>query len=346
MRQRFADDSRMMNDDSRDDRATSPGLIVPAVVDQHVEELAGLWNTRQVSLESGHVALRHLARLDERIAAHEDGCLVAGGEGTRRLREQLADAGAAQAFAAATAALNAGDRDAFLRLAAIAEAAPKAASGIASALGWLEPDRLAGIVRELLTAQSPHHRRLGLTVCRLHAVDPGSHLLTGLRDAHPGPRVEALRCAGTLGRTELVPECSDALHHADPEVQLWAAWSMVLLGDRGSALDALTAVGRRLGRHTSRAFRLSIQAMRITAAHGMLQELAADPQRLRRLVHGSGVAGDPAYVPWLIGRMSDDKTSRAAGEAFSLVTGADLALLDLERRPPEDLESGPNDDPD
>jgi uncharacterized protein (TIGR02270 family) len=44
--------------------------------------------------------------------------------------------------------------------------------------------------------------------------------------------------------------------------------------------------------------------------------------------------------------MSDDGKARIAGEAFSLITGLDLARLDLERRPPERLESGPNDDPD
>jgi uncharacterized protein (TIGR02270 family) len=43
--------------------------------------------------------------------------------------------------------------------------------------------------------------------------------------------------------------------------------------------------------------------------------------------------------------MSNDALARAAGEAFSLITGADLARLGLERTPPDDFESGPNDDP-
>ena len=44
--------------------------------------------------------------------------------------------------------------------------------------------------------------------------------------------------------------------------------------------------------------------------------------------------------------MASVATGRIAGEAFTLITGADLALLDLERKPPENFESGPNDDPD
>ena len=50
-------------------------------------------------------------------------------------------------------------------------------------------------------------------------------------------------------------------------------------------------------------------------------------------------------MPWLIERMADEGVARQAGEAFSLITGVDLSLLDLERRVPKTLESGPNDNP-
>jgi uncharacterized protein (TIGR02270 family) len=43
--------------------------------------------------------------------------------------------------------------------------------------------------------------------------------------------------------------------------------------------------------------------------------------------------------------MADDKTARLAGEAFSTITGADLAALALERQLPEGVETGPTDDP-
>ncbi len=51
---------------------------IAIVTDQHVDELAILWNMRREQAQAGPVALRHLARLDERIAANLDGCLVAG----------------------------------------------------------------------------------------------------------------------------------------------------------------------------------------------------------------------------------------------------------------------------
>ena len=43
--------------------------------------------------------------------------------------------------------------------------------------------------------------------------------------------------------------------------------------------------------------------------------------------------------------MGDDRIARLAGESFSMITGADLAALDLERKPPSEPIGGPNDDP-
>lgn len=64
------------------------------------------------------------------------------------------------------------------------------------------------------------------------------------------------------------------------------------------------------------------------------------------MIEGSGIAGDPVYVSWLINQMHDETTARRAGESFSLMTAADLVPLKLDRPQTEGFESGPNDDPD
>jgi uncharacterized protein (TIGR02270 family) len=81
------------------------------------------------------------------------------------------------------------------------------------------------------------------------------------------------------------------------------------------------------------------------AAHQLLHQLSQNSHELRWLIEGSGIAGEPSYVPWLIGHMENDRVARLAGEAFSLITGADLVSLQLERLPPENVESGPTEDP-
>ena len=57
--------------------------------------------------------------------------------------------------------------------------------------------------------------------------------------------------------------------------------------------------------------------MKSPRAFDMLRKLATVPTQRHWLIQGSGIAGDPGYVLWLVDHMRDPKTARAAGEAFS-----------------------------
>jgi uncharacterized protein (TIGR02270 family) len=323
---------------------TRPNAI-SVVIEQHGEELAALWSTRQALTRAGHVALRHLARIDQRIAAHQDGCVVAGAAALAVLNAQLATATAGRLFAAAAVGFDLNDRPTVARCVALAEAVPDARTGLISALGWVPPDRLRGIVKEMMTASSSVLRAVGLAACRVHGVSPGSALIDGLEHLDPEVRAEAFRTAGVIGEVDYATAFGELVDR-DPTCRFWSSWSAVLLGHRGRGLDALTETAVTDGIHRLRAFHLSCQALRLTAAHDLLSRLSSDPAQKPYVIEGAGVVGDPVYVPWLISHMADDKLARLAGSAFESITGADLALLDLERKPPEALESGPNDNPD
>lgn len=320
--------------------------VIPIVVAQHVEELAILWNIRRALASAAHVALRHLARFDERIAAHQDGCVVAGNYGSQKLKEQLADPGPAQVFAAAVVALDMQDRAAFDHCLTVVEAAPGSFPGAASAIGWITSARLAGVAQDLLNASSPIRRQLGLAACRLHGADPGPALLAGLRDSDAGVCAEALRTAGALGKREVVQAFVRSLNRDEPDVVLRAAWTGVLLGDRRDRMEALANLASAAHPHRMEAMEMTLRVMDMPTAHALLQRLAQHAKDIRSLIRGVGVAGDPYYVPWLIKQMEDVKLTRLAGESFSTLTGVDLAYQDLERKPPENFESGPNDNPD
>ena len=72
----------------------------------------------------------------------------------------------------------------------------------------------------------------------------------------------------------------------------------------------------------------------------LLKAMLDKPESVRDAIRGVGTVGDPKVVPWLIAQMDDAKLARTAGEAFSTITGLDLAWLDLERKPPEGVELG------
>ncbi len=52
-------------------------MIITQIVSQHAEEAAFLWLLRSNAIHQPHYALKDLAKLDDRVAAHLDGLRVA-----------------------------------------------------------------------------------------------------------------------------------------------------------------------------------------------------------------------------------------------------------------------------
>lgn len=338
-------------------------IPVAIVVSQHVEENAHLRHVRSVLLRSPHVQLHRLRRLDDRIAAHLDGIAVAGDAGLRRCLEALEHPGAGAVFTLAVRALELKHAALLARLFALAEADPAAERGVLSAFGWVPAQALQGVIRDLLRSGEAARRAVGLAACAMHRVDPGAALEAALAGRDTPLRMRALRVAGEVGRADLLPQalvaCGDADAAADEAWRFWSARSALLLGDRSTmVLAALNGLAEGSGPWTDAAAELLLKAIDGDAARQHLRfgsERAKAPgpegaMARRRLIRRCGVAGDPFFIPWLIGQMHDLAVSRLAGEAFSCITGADLAGLDLERKPPEDagdgLHGGPSEDPD
>ena len=327
--------------------------IVQAVVQQHAEEAAMLRHVRSVLVRAPHVALLHLGRLDERIAAHLDGLAVAGAPGTALCLAALERPGVGEVFALAVRALESRDSRLLDHVLALVPAVPEAARGVASALGWVSAAQLQGVVRELLATPQPQHRVLGLAACRMHQVDPGTTLEKALSDRAPEVRSAALRAAAELGRRDLLERARTAISDDHPEVVFWAAWAACLLGDRQASLRVLIAAAQQPTATADRALDLALFACPFDEAGALARNLSraaqaapADPGRQRRRVRALGLLGDVRFVPWLIDCMAIPELARLAGESFSCISGADLARLDLETLTAPALPETPNDDPD
>jgi uncharacterized protein (TIGR02270 family) len=327
-------------------RVPSGRRIVPELVRQHAEDAAVVHAGRTALTASPGASLRDLHRFDRRLAAHLDGLRIAGDQAWPFCCAALEPPSAGSLFTATVRAMETDQRHQLEMLNALARSMPGIDRGMRSAFGWLEPAQLQGRIPELLDGGDGFQRVNGIAACALHRVHPGSACLRLLRDPEPAVRARALRAAGELGLGDLRSDCAAALTAEDDNSRTWAAWSMVLLGDREHALDSVARTGQLPGPLRWRAFRLALQALDIQAGHALLQRLASDVNELRSVIQGSGIVGDPAYVPWLIGHMAGDPVARLAGEAFALITGADIGTLELERDRPEHADAGPTDDPD
>ena len=325
----------------------APHMIVINVVRQHVDGIAALASNRMLLVDASTATLQRLQGFDRRLGSHFDGLRMAGEEGWALCEAALEMPSAGRVFAVALSALDERDDGRLARVFALAQAAPGTIGGLLGALEWVERAQLQGTVASLLRDRDGFRRMVAVAACAMHRVDPGIGSRDYLQDTDAQVRARAFRAAGELGLSELMSSCAEGSRRDDdPESQFWAAWSAVLLGDRRLAVDALTRRGLSPGPHRARAFRLALQAMGIAASRGILKALASEAKQLRWLIQGSGISGDPVYVPWLLKRMSDQKTARLAGEAFSTIVGVNLGQASLDRPAPENFESGPNDDPD
>jgi uncharacterized protein (TIGR02270 family) len=327
---------------SVNDVARSP---IPVVVSQHIEDAAALRNTRGYLVSAPHVKLLHLGRLDERLTAHLDGVAVAGEFGARLATAALESPGIGQVFVAAVGAIQSTQSAALDNLLALVEATPVAQKGLTSAFGWVSKDTLKGTGSALLKAAGAFRKRVGITACALQRVDPGATLSAAMSSPDATLRARALRCAGEIGRRDLLPICLEHLSDEDPASAFWAAWSAALLGNKDRALESLRALAMVPGPYRERALQLLLNIVSNQDALSLLRAFAPDPANRRPLIQATGIAGDMLYVPWLIKQMTDLKSTRLAGESFSFITGLDLAYLDLERKPPEGVELGPTDNP-
>lgn len=321
---------------------------VRAVVAQHVEESAHLADLRDTLVRAPHLRLPQLGRLDERISAHLDGIVIAGEAGTRLVLESLERIGKGEVFVATVGAIEGRDMARLDRLLAVTEVLPATRAGLLSAFGWVSAPALRGITGSLLTSVgSPWRRKAGLMACAMHGVNPGAPLTAGLHDANEELRATALRVAGRCARADLVESCLAALTDTDRRCAFEAARSAVLIGHRAEALARLeTLAVDATSPFQLEALQLALKVMPTQRARTLLASMAQEPAQLRALIQGVAIAGDAHYVPWLIGQMPEPKVAGLAGEAFALITGLDLVHLGFDRKPPDGVVLGPNDDPD
>jgi uncharacterized protein (TIGR02270 family) len=111
------------------------------------------------------------------------------------------------------------------------------------------------------------------------------------------------------------------------------------------AIPTLQAIASLDRLHREEAVKMALRRMDLIAAHAWRQALAHNPDTMRLAIIGAGVVGDPVSIPWLIEQTTIPELARIAGEAFTTITGVDIAYEDLEGEWPEGFEAGPTEDP-
>jgi uncharacterized protein (TIGR02270 family) len=143
---------------------------------------------------------------------------------------------------------------------------------------------------------------------------------------------------------DLTGRLAPGLKDEDPGCRFWCAWAAARMA-ADEPLNVLADIAWNNLACADRALDLLLRRLDVPQANDWLHQFAKLPDRQRDLIRATGVIGDPLYIPWLIERMAEPVTARLAGESFSMITGLDLAYLDLDCAAPDDFDAGPNDDP-
>ena len=319
-------------------------LTIKPVIEQHAEAASSLWLQRDWAMRDPHYSLKDLVHLDDRLEAHIDGLRIAGDAGWEICKQALAANEPGEVFAAAVLAFEGGDGQRVDEVVTVALAEPENWRALISATGWLSDDNYQRWIPGLFTANDLSYRRLAIAASVIRRQDSETALVAALDDPEPNFQARDLRAAGELKRRDLLPLLQQKFKSEDPSCQFWAAWSAVLLRDK-AAVEILKTFTTAESPFLEQALQLMLRVMDVPSSTKWLSDFTQSPDVLRHAVLGAGIIGDPMYIPWLINLMTVPEVSRVAGEAFSMITGIDLAYDDLDGEWPEGFEAGPSENP-
>ncbi|MDH5326153.1 MAG: TIGR02270 family protein [Gammaproteobacteria bacterium] len=318
--------------------------IIPAIINQYVDDCAFLWLLRASAVNEPHCNLDDLAKLDQRVDAALGGIRIAGSPAWEMCLQALEKEEPGEVFQAALLAFESGKGDQIDYVISKGAHTLENLKALVSALGWIPFKKIESMLHSMANANADPYRYLSIAAYAVHRADPGEILNQAIHDPYPLIQARAIRAVGELKRQDLKPDLEEFFHCDNEANRFWSAWSSILLGNL-SLINNLLPFFVMDSPHFERTLQLSLRALDVPTAQSWLQSLSQFPDTLRHLLIGAGIIGDPMYIPWIIKQMADQEVARVAGEAFSMITGVDLEEHNFEADWPEGLETGPTEDP-
>lgn len=321
-----------------------PVFTLSAVLHQYSDDSAFLWLLRDKATQDPQYSLNDLSDLDGRIEANIDGLRIADTIGWEFCANGLEIGESGEVFTAAVLALEGDDGHRLQEVLHVAGRSGEAFRGLISALGWVSHDSVMRWMPCLLDSSSLQYRGAALAGLAIRREDLGADISTALQEEEILLNGRALRAVGELKRRDLLPLLRKHLKSENEACRFWAGWSAVLLGHKAMG-ESLKSFVNFSTPFAYRAIQLVPRVLGLSDSQQWLRGLAQEEITRRFALIGCGVVGDPVYIPTLIKQMNVHEHARVAGEAFSMVTGIDLAYDDLDMDQPEDFEAGPTEDP-
>ena len=315
------------------------------IVDQHFEGASLLWLQREVAATASSCRLKDLVEIDDRLEAHIDGLRLAGDGGWALYKDRLDHDEPGTVFAAGIIAFESGDAEKIETVVNVSNKSQRAFRAITCALGWLEKEHFKSIIVGLVSHTSRQYRSIGIAACGERRANPRAYLNKTIESTTLFLKIVSLKAAGELKRADLLPALVDHFNHEEPACRFEAIRSAILLGDR-SKLSDLSSYVLGQTRYTLPAAQIAFRLVDGPTTLKWLKALYSIPEQRHFMLTCAGITGNPSYIPMLIKQMRTPQLARAAGDAFSVITGIKLSEAKLVGELPEVFTTDPNDDAD
>lgn len=319
------------------------------ITQQFVIDASFLWLLRSISVKQPHFYLDDLTTLENRVNANLDGAMCDFESAWDICLEELVYEQAGETFTAAMIAFRSRDMSKIKHIVEHAFCNEQTFEGSVSAIAWLPKQLNKEWLEKFLVSKDLNHKHLAIAVCSALRKNPSKVLfeLFEREDcvAHTPLLARMIRLVGELKLYAFANHLQKHTAHALPEVQFWANWSLVMLGEHKQVLNLIPFIQQQTP-FQHQAIEMAFKILPIANSRAWISQHVQKPEMLRVIIRSTGVLGDTHAIPWLIEKMKNFETAKIAGEAFTLITGIDLERYELSIDPPKVIALVPNDEND
>ncbi len=323
-----------------------------SILEQHVENASFLWVLHRSALSQPHYSPDDLRQLQDRLDKNIQGLTLENEDCWPLCMAALELEGPGEVFISAIIAFSAENHTNIQAVIDVALTSDENVSAIVSALTWLPKKTTLFWVNKFLLSKNQDHKYLALEACSALGKPPGDYLKTIFSRPeclqHDKLIGCALRMIGELKQYSYATTLKDAIGSKNPEHAFWASWSTALLGPKQDgyheSIEYLCTTALTPGPHQETSINIVFRRLSNPDAHALIKKLAKTNQQ-RAVIHALSALGDPQAIPWLLELMPQTLWARSSAEAYANILGIDLEQDQLSSEAPENLLSGPSDDP-
>lgn len=297
------------------------------IYQRYVDEASFLWVLRDIALNQPHYSPNDMRELEERLRRQLNGIMTAPEDAWRECEAGLEIGEAGEVFTAAVTAFRCGHVDKIQKAVDAAVKSEAGLYGLYSALDFLPGNLCHSWLTKFFNSKQRIHKRIAMEACMLRAEDPAAYLerILARQDCRADLALyqSCLQAVAQFKRNDLHAQLGSAAACKESEIQFYALRAQILLGDV-SRVHALETFVMAAGEFQREAIQISFRVLPLAEARQWVSRLATTEGMERAAIEAVAALGDPQAVNWLLSKVAQAPLAKAAGEAFSTITGLNL----------------------